>query len=453
MIFCHAPLRAEQNDARHLAFPGAEGYGRFAIGGRGGKVIEVTNLNDSGPGSLREAVMAEGPRTIVFRVGGTIHLQSKLVIKNPYCTVAGQTAPGEGIATRGYTFAPFGTHDVILRYVRIRIGDESGVTMDGCGLGSCDNCIVDHCSIAWSIDEAFSSRGAHNITLQRSIITEPLNMSIHSHYVGTGKGHSFAGSISGNIGSFHHNLLVNCAGRNWSLAGGLEHGGHKFDGYLDIRNNIVFNWAHRTNDGGARRVNLVANYYIPGPASRVFHLLLAIEELKLKDDYQQYFVADNVMEGHPEYDADNWKNGGVKFDPDLVDKMKLDKPFCEPFVTTQSAKDAYESVIADVGANWPKIDSIDARAIHDTVNRTTTFKGSKTGIPGIIDSQKDVGEYPDLKGGDAPPDSDHDGMPDEWETSHGLNPADPADGSKDSAGDGYTNLERYLNSIVPAKGK
>src|SRR4051812_13705411 len=144
VMICHSLALAEP-EARHLAFPGAEGYGRFALGGRGGKVIEVTNLNDSGPGSLREAITAQGPRTIVFRVGGTIHLQSKLVVKNPYCTIAGQTAPGEGIAVRGATFAAGGSHDVIIRYMRIRIGDESGVTMDGCGLGSCDNCIVDHC--------------------------------------------------------------------------------------------------------------------------------------------------------------------------------------------------------------------------------------------------------------------------------------------------------------------
>jgi hypothetical protein len=172
--------------------------------------------------------------------------------------------------------------------------------------------------------------------------------------------------------------------------------------------------------------------------------------MKLPNDYQQYYVADNIMEGHPEYNPDNWKNGGVKFEPELVDKMKLDKPFCEPHITVQSAEEAYKSVIADVGPNYPKLDSIDTRAIHDTVNRTTTFKGSKTGLPGIIDSQRDVGIYPDLKGGEAPADTDHDGMSDVWETSHALIPTDPSDGAKDSVGDGYTNLERYLNSIPKA---
>ncbi|HEV2292730.1 MAG TPA: hypothetical protein VGR35_02680 [Tepidisphaeraceae bacterium] len=436
---------------RHLAFPGAEGYGRFARGGRGGEVYEVTNLNDAGPGSLREAVEAEGPRTVVFRVGGTINLKSKLVIKNPYITIAGQTAPGDGIATRGYTFGVAGAHDVIIRYVRIRIGDESGQTMDGSGMGGgTDHAIMDHCSIAWSIDEGFSSRGGRNITLQRSIIAEPLNMSIHSHYVGSGKGHGYAGSISGDIGSFHHNLLANCAGRNWSLAGGLT-GGNKFAGHLDIRNNVVYNWHHRTNDGGVRNLNLVGNYYIPGPATEVFHLLKAVMEMKLPDDVQQYYVSGNVMEGRPQYNPDNWKNGGVIGEYDRYPDMVLAKPFCPSFITEQSAKDAYESVIADVGANFPRYDAIDARTVRDVQRRGFTYKGSKTGLPGIPDSVQDVGGYVELKGGPAPADRDHDGMPDAWEQKHNLNPDDPHDGNRDAVGDGYTNLERYLNSIPSAK--
>src|SRR5690606_33094797 len=135
---------------RHLAFPGAEGYGRFARGGRGGRVIEVTNLDDAGPGSLRAAVEAEGPRTVVFRVGGTINLESKLIIRNPYITIAGQTAPGDGIAVGGYTFGCLGARDVIMRYVRIRVGDTAGTTMDGTGFASTDHAIYDHCSISWS---------------------------------------------------------------------------------------------------------------------------------------------------------------------------------------------------------------------------------------------------------------------------------------------------------------
>src|SRR4029079_13994672 len=333
--------------------------------------------------------------------GGTIQLKDKLVIRNPYCTVAGQTAPGDGICIRGATFGFYGTHDGIIRYVRTRVGDESGKTYDGMGFASSDNCIIDHCSISWSIDEAVSSRGGKNITFQPKITAEPLNMSVHSHYVGTGKGHSFAGSISGDIGSFHHNLLANCAGRNWSLAGGLTRGG-MFAGFLDIRNNVVYNWVHRTNDGGVRKLNLVGNYYIPGPATQVFHLLVAKIELKLPNDIQQFFAADNMMEGRPQYDRDNWANGGV-IGPDIA-AMKLKDPFCESFITEQPAKQAYENVIADAGANWPKYDAIDARTVRDVVRRGFTYRGSKTGLPGIIDSQRDVGIYPDLKGGEAPAD-------------------------------------------------
>jgi hypothetical protein len=455
LFLCLATLPARA--AQTPAFPGAEGYGRFALGGRGGRVIEVTNLNDSGPGSLREAVGAAGPRIVVFRVGGVIWLKSKLVAKNPFITIAGQTAPGDGIAVYGFTFGAYSSHDVVIRYLRIRVGDQSGVTLDGSGLGNCDNSIMDHCSISWSIDEGFSSREARNITLQRCLISEALNMSIHKKYIGTGKGHSFAGSISGDIGSFHHNLLANCAGRNFSLAGGLTKRG-AFKGRLDIRNNVVFNWSHRTNDGGVKALNLVANYYIPGPASRVFHLLMP--DCGSVKDPQTYFVKDNFMEGHSEYSADNWRKGCVYLQQSELDKLQLNaeqaeklirlpEPFCESFVTTQSAEEAYRSVLTDVGANVPRIDKHDRRIIAEVLARIPSFKGSKTGIPGIIDSQKDVGGYPELKGGPAPVDSDHDGMPDTWETAHGLDPKNPADGALPAPDNsGYTNVELYLNSLV-----
>jgi hypothetical protein len=442
---------------RHLAFPEAEGYGRFARGGRGGSVIEVTNLNDSGPGSLRAAVEAEGPRTVVFRIGGTIHLKSKLVIRNPYITIAGQTAPGDGICIGNYTFGMLGTHDVIIRYVRIRIGDE-GSTSDGTGFASSDHSIIDHCSVSWTIDEACSSRGAKNITLQRTILSEALNMSIHGAYIGTGKGHSFAASISGLIGSFHHNLLANCAGRNWSLAGGLTQGG-EFAGELDIRNNVVYNWVHRTTDGGVRKLNFVNNFYIPGPATTFLYLLDPDAGVHpgTPDDFQRYYMSGNMMENHPEFDSDNWKGallrpedkGGPGTGAGLT-RIKYDRPFFESYVKTDSALDAYGSVIADVGANFPKLDSQDQRIIEEVRNRTTHFVGSKTGLKGIIDSQKDVGGFPLLQSGPAPADTDHDGIPDMWETMHGLNPNDPTDGAKDS-GDGYSNLEKYLNSN-PATG-
>ena len=427
---------------RRLAFPGAEGYGRFARGGMGGRLIEVTNLNDDGPGSLREAIDAEGPRIVVFRVGGTITLKSKLVIRNPYITIAGQTAPGGGICVRGYTFGCFGTHDVVIRYVRIRVGDEAHVTMDGTGFASTDHAIMDHCSVSWSIDEGVSSRGAGNITFQRCIVAEALNIADHKKYQ-PGKGHSFAASISGDTGSFHHNLFAHCAGRNWSLAGGLNKGGG-FAGRLDIRNNVVYNWEHRTTDGGVKALNMVNNFYIPGPATRVFHLLKP--DAGTESDPQQYYVSGNHMDGK-DYDADNWNEKSVVVAPELLSRIRLEKPFCDSYVTEHTASDAYTNVMADVGANFPALDSLDARILEDVRQRRAVTRGSRSGIPGIIDSQTDSGGWPELESGSAYEDQDHDGIADSWELAKGLNPIDPQDAQKIGE-QGYSYLEYYLNSVI-----
>lgn len=238
-----------------LAFPTAEGYGRWARGGRGGEVYHVTNLNDSGEGSFRYGVESvKGPRTIVFDVGGIIPLQSKLTIPadGGDLYIAGQTAPGDGITLINWGFGASGCSDVIIRDVRVRPGDRglSGVNdvSDGMGLGSTNNSIIDHCSISWATDEGFSSRSASNITFQWNIIGESLHDSIHYNAVDRSQTetHAFAASISGNTGSFHHNLLIDCTGRNWSLAGGMEQDAVTYGGYLDIRNNVVYNWRDRT---------------------------------------------------------------------------------------------------------------------------------------------------------------------------------------------------------------
>lgn len=427
---------------QHLAFPEAEGYGRFAIGGRGGNVYEVTNLNDAGRGSLREGVEASGPRTIVFRVGGVIPLKSKLIVRNPYLTVAGQTAPGDGICIANYTFGCLDAHDVIIRHVRIRIGDASGLTQDGCGARSSDHCIFDHCSISWSIDEGFSSREARNITFQRCIIAEALNIADHKKYQ-PGSGHSFAASISGDIGSFHHNLLANCAGRNWSLAGGLDRTGERLAGRLDIRNNVVYNWSHRTTDGGVRELNFVNNYYLPGPATRVFALLKP--DPGDPDRGMRAHMTGNVIVDKPEFDADNWM--AYVGTGDGMAKVKSDKPWFEPFVKTDSAKDALESVLADVGATMPKQDAIDKRILGEVRKRQHTYSGSKGKLPGIIDSPKDAGGLPEYRSANPPTDTDHDGMPDDWENANSLDPTNPADSAAYRV-DGYTNLEHFLNELV-----
>jgi hypothetical protein len=434
---------------RHLAFPGAEGYGRFARGGRAGRVWKVTNLNDSGPGSLRAAIEANEPRTIVFDVSGRIALQNRLGIRNPYLTIAGQTAPGKGICIANLNLGMLGTHDVIVRYIRVRPGDTAGLTLDGMGMASTDHAIIDHCSISWTQDEAFSSRGAKNITLQRTLISEALNVAGHKKYE-KGKQHGYAASIGGDIGSFHHNLLAHCAGRNWSLAGGLDKAG-RHTARLDIRNNVVYNWSHRTTDGGAMQVNFVNNYYKPGPASRVFHVLMPERHLVQAFGPQEYFVSGNVMEGR--YGADERlagviapRNGGS------IDEFLVDDPFFDHHVTTQSAADAYEDVLADVGCNVPTLDDHDRRIIQETRDGSAKYKGGITGYPGLPDSQQDVGgweEYPEVHR-PADWDTDDDGMPNDWETLHGFNPSDANDGQQDADGDGYTNLEAYLNSIVAA---
>jgi hypothetical protein len=431
---------------RHLAFPGAEGYGRFARGGRGGRVIKVTNLNDSGPGSLRAAVEADGPRTVVFDVSGRIVLKSKLVIRNPCLTIAGQTAPGKGICVSNFNLGMLGTHDAIVRYIRVRPGDTAGVTLDGMGMASTDHAIIDHCSISWTLDEAFSSRAAENITLQRTLISEALNVAGHKNYE-RGKQHGYAASIGGDVGSFHHNLLAHCAGRNWSLAGGLDKAG-VHTGRLDIRNNVVYNWGHRTTDGGAMQVNFVNNYYKPGPASRVFHVLMP--ERNRHFGPQDYFVAGNVMEGR--YGADVPLAGVVAPRDEPMEDFLVEAPFFEPYVTSQSAQEAFDNVLSDVGCNLPMLDDHDRRILDETRTGTTTFKGSVTGLPGLPDSQKDVGGWEDYPEVHRPAnwDNDHDGMPNEWESQHALNPDDGDDGALDADGDGYTNLEDFLNSIVAA---
>lgn len=448
-----------------LAFPTAEGYGRFARGGRGGYVYHVTNLNDDGKeGSLRYGLETlKGSRTIVFDVGGVIPLQSVLCIPEDGGDVyiAGQTAPGDGITLINYTFGAMGSKDVIIRDIRTRVGDSSGQSMGGMGLGSCNNSIVDHCSISWATDEGFSSRSAANISFQWNIIGESLHDSVHygDGHSGT-ETHAFAASIGGYTGSFHHNLLINNTGRNWSLAGAMEQDAVTYGGQLDIRNNVVYNWRDRTTDGGARRVQFVNNYYKAGAVSNTDLHLVAVDGNELNtSDMQMLYSSGNMkvaQNGQTLIGAneDEWKTGKAKSGGknSTNDTIRSDKPWFEPYVNTQSAEDAYKDVIVKAGANEPKFDYIDSRYQKEVKNGTYTYTGSKQNLQGIIDSQNDVGGYPNstnFKGGTAPADTDRDGMADAWETEHGLNPNDASDGAKVSlSGDDYTNLEMYLNELA-----
>jgi len=427
---------------RIAAFPGAEGYGRYAIGGRGGKVVYVTNLEDTGPGSFRYAVENEiGPRTILFAVSGLITLNSRLVIRDDYITVAGQTAPGKGVCFR---WAPIGVtgDNLIVQNIRVRLG--GGVTFDGMGLTGAENSIIDHCSISWTIDEAFSSREAKNITLQRTLISEALNKANHSNY-GDQSEHGFAASIGGDIGSFHHNLLAHCNGRNWSLAGGLD-GSGVYAGRLDLFNNVVYNWGYRSTDGGAHEVNFVNNFYKPGESTTQFYALNA--ENDDRTGTQRYYFVGNVMPGH--FDEANQAAGKTTSGVPFAYSPWVNTPFFESDATIQSAKDAYKLVLSDVGCTQPVFDDHDIRIVNETLNKTYTYSGSRTGKAGFPDSEKDVGGWEKYPGflRNANWDTDFDGLPNWWEKALGLDTLSAAGDFSESNADvdsnGYTNLEDYL---------
>ncbi|WP_289657921.1 T9SS type A sorting domain-containing protein [Flavobacterium panacagri] len=426
-----------------LAFPDAEGYGRFARGGRGGKVVAVTNLNDSGPGSFREAVTNDiGPRTIIFNTSGIIQLQSRLVLSQPYVTVAGQTAPGKGICIRS---APFGVtgNDAVVQNLRVRVG--AGPTYDGMGLTGADNSIIDHCSISWTIDESFSSRSGKNITLQRTLISEALNAANHQNYP-AGTEHGYAATIGGDIGSFHHNLLAHCYGRNWSLGGGLD-GSGAYAGKMDITNNVVYNWGARSTDGGTKEVNFVNNYYKPGAGTKTFFAFNQQNEGAGTGTQQCYFSG-NVMPGY--FDESNQTAGRRASGVTVTFENFVNAPFFPSYVTTQSAKNAYKIVLSDVGCTQPEFDDHDQRIITETLNGTYSAVGSVTGKPGFPDNEADVGgfeTYPTVVR-DANWDTDQDGLPNWWEAIIGTNVnsaiGDFSDANADTDQDGYTNLDKYL---------
>ncbi len=421
---------------RAPAFPTAEGFGKYAMGGRGGRVIEVTNLNDSGPGSFRAACEAEGPRTVVFRVSGTIALESKLEFQNPYITIAGQTAPGDGICIKNYQ-VEFETDHVIIRYMRFRPGDERGVEQDGFS-GNGDHVIIDHCSVSWGVDETLSINKASNLTVQWCLVSESLMKSVHK------KGdHGYGGLWGGPGGSYHHNALVHHSSRNPRASGNKE------SGLLDYRNNVVYNWGFNSAYGGELWPrNWVNNYYKPGPATR--------DSVKRriflqKDPRGKMYLTGTYMDGYPDVTADNWGKG-VDYAEDgeaTEASLRVDTEFIVAPVKTDSAEEAYERVLAGVGASLVR-DSVDLRLIEEIRTGTAKFGKTFEGVGnGIIDSQKDVGGWPELKSTAPPEDGDHDGMPDAWEKDKGLNPADAVDGPLDRDNDGYTNLEEYLSFLAP----
>jgi len=442
------------------AFPGAEGHGSMTRGGRGGPVIAVTNLNDSGPGSLRAAVEAEGPRIVVFRVSGTITLESRLRISNPYITIAGQTAPGDGIALRKHPIQ-IDADEVVIRYIRVRLGDESGDDSDAVSSRYHKNIILDHLSASWSIDETVSLYHGENVTVQWTLISESLYGS--NHIKGS---HGFGGIWGSNYSTYHHNLLAHHSSRNPRFASGC--------GYTDHRNNVIFNWGINSAYGGEKQqqgnpnfshcvINMVGNYYKPGPATipgDVSHRVANPSSRDEAADFGQWYIAGNVMQGNSAVTRDNWEGGVQPQHGDTyASVLKLDEPWPAMPIREQSAEEAYRTVLSDVGASLPKRDALDRRIIEETRRGEATYEGTgykaahseldASKPSGIIDSPQDVGGWPTLSSSPPSPDSDNDGMPDAWEEQFGLDPRTTADPTLDSDRDGYANIEEYLNGTDP----
>lgn len=437
---CAAMAAAEQFVP---AFPGAEGAGSVAKGGRGGDVYHVTNLEDSGPGSLRAGILsANGARTILFDVSGSIHLKKELVIEKSQMTIAGQTAPGDGVTLEGNTFKVKHASDVVVRYLRVRLGDRNkGIGgADGMTIDYCDRIILDHISASWGIDGIQDERGCKNYTMQWCILSEALNHSIHE------KGaHAMCASFRQPLGnlSVHHNLFASSRDRHPTLGGGTA----APQWVIDFRNNVVYNW-NGTANVCDNQVNIVGNYFRPGPETNTGALPIAMKsELPLS---AHRHMSGNVFEGRKDLTENNyaaldfnrWLNApGTKYRYDgNVDSWKTAKPFAveDTPLHTSTAKKALKEVLAHAGASL-KRDVVDDRVVRDVKERSGR----------VIDSQDEVGGWPELKGAPAPLDSDGDGMPNAWELRHHLNPDDPADGAQTANGNGYTNLELYLNSLVP----
>ena len=482
--------------AKIPAFPGAEGGGMFSFGGRGGKVLTVTNLNDSGPGSFRWACEQGGARIVVFNVSGIIHLKSPVNVRAPYITIAGQTAPGEGVCIAGETFS-VDTHDVVVRHMRFRRGRTSVWSRDDAfGGNPVGNIMIDHCSCEWGLDENISfyrhmfdlgdGKGriktpTVNVTIQNTISAKALD----------NWNHSFGSTIGGENTTFMRNLWASNTGRNPSIGWG---------GVFNFINNIVFNWEHRTADGGdyATMGNFINNYYKPGPITPrnkpIVFRIVAPESRSIKMlPYRQFgriYAAGNIMEGYPEVTRDNW-NGGIQLidkdgTPGTTEEMTLmhaREPFEMPPLHIMGAEQVFQWVLANVGATIPCRDVVDQRVIQEVRTGTPFYikdyekrvkdnpYGDMWGLApesqneqgffryrrlpndsykqGIITDPRQMGGYPDYKSWTPYVDTDSDGMPDEWERRYGLNPNDPTDANGDLNGDGYTNIEKYINGIDP----
>jgi pectate lyase len=432
-----------QMSAQTPAFPGAEGAGKFTKGGRGGDVCHVTNLDDSGTGSLRDAIKTiKGPRTIVFDVAGTIRLKSHLEIKDvSYLTIAGQTAPGKGITITDYTVKIHNSKHIIVRYLRIRLGDENKPPNSGFDVIEAnydEDIILDHLSLSWGIDGNGDFRGLKNTTIQWCIFSEALNQSIHE------KGeHGMCSSFRDPKGpaTLHHNIYASSRDRHPTINGGPE--------VTDFCNNLDYNWKHANNISG-EKLNVISNYYKAGPS-----ILTGTLPIQFKSDKEappsKGFIVGNYFEGLPsKYNEDNytamnfdaWGGPDSKYQGTTRSKFAAKEPFnagIYKLSRIEPAQNAYKSCLKYSGCSLQR-DLVDERFLKTIVDNTGK----------LINSQKEVGGWDFYQTVQRPAswDTDGDGMPDAWEKQHGLNPNDPADRNRVADKDGYTNLEKYVNELV-----
>ena len=463
---------------RTPAFPGAEGGGRYASGGRGGKVYYVTNLLDAYPtppeGSLRWALTQPGPKIVMFKVSGTIPLVAKLNLRNDGAfagqglnvTIAGETAPGDGICLKNWPLSIFYAENVIVRFLRFRLGDDvdTGVGQDACEVQASTGVILDHCSMSWSVDECGSFYRNRDFTLQWCILTESLRLSVHEK----GTPHGYGGIWGGRDASFHHNLISRHDSRNPRFDSTISYTETTpvaaWRGNVDFRNNVVYGWGGEVAYGGdGGHFNMLNNYYKEGPHSPARNRFLTA-----------YAVAGTATSAFPEVHIDGnryvshtgtglirieennyagivWSGAGgegIPAPPGHVPEFPIGGT--KRHTTTQSADEAFRSVLDESGA-WPR-DKVDLRAATDACDGTATgyVDGAKPSKTGLIDSPSQIGGYPVYETAEAPVDSDGDGMPDVWERARGLNPADPADGSQYGLSETYTNVEVYLHECAAA---
>lgn len=453
LFFSIAFLTASlQMYAQVPAFPGAEGGGKYVTGGRGGKVLFVENLDNKGDGSFRDAIEAEGPRIVVFRVSGTIELEKDIHIKNGDLTIAGQTAPGDGICLKNYGVR-VDADNVIIRYMRVRPGARPHEENDAISGTRNKNIIIDHCSFSWANDEVASFYDNENFTMQWCIISESLYQS--THHKGA---HGFGGIWGGYMASFHHNLLSDHTSRNPRLNGARYEGGLEQE-VLDFRNNLVYNWGYNSIYGGEEgNYNLVNNYFKPGPATRdkVKYRILDLTQVFYNPSINEdtlysgkFYIKGNFMEGNPGVSEKNWNKGiqGKGVNEQAKQRARLEAPVDHVEIETSDACSAYLDVLQFAGAN-KVLDAVDKRILNEVRTGRETFgKSYEGGGNGIIDAPMDVGGWPELSASPAPPDADRDGMPDTWEREHDLDPLVP-DHNGYTLDPQYTNIEVYINALV-----